>query len=449
MLSRSGLGLVTSRPAAIEVRNVAKRFRKHSEPTKTLKERLLAIRTSTVSEFYALDDVDFEVRVGETFGILGHNGSGKSTLLKCIAGTIRPTTGMVRVRGRLSALLELGAGFHPDLTGRENVYLNGSILGFSKARIEAIFDEIVDFAGLEDFIDTQVKHYSSGMYARLGFAVAVNLEPDVLLIDEVLAVGDEAFQRKCIERVRGFQADGRTICLVTHSPDMVRYLCDRALVLDHGHLLHVGDVDEAVAKYRHSLANPTEHQSSDLPARGTEGRADPNIAQDGALAGGAGSLVPDGTDDGPPVAIVDTWIEEPVDDGPRAHRPGERLVVGLRFATTDRRVVRARMVIHSHDGVEMVNVSTLDIAGVDLVVDRGEHDVRFVVDDLPFMDDRFLVTLVLRNPAETEEYDRQDQKLSFGIRSGRPVHGRVVLNLDLLSDSLPVVPTKPVVATKV
>ena len=412
--------LASSGSAAIEVAQLVKRFRKHSEPAKTLKERLLTIRSSTVKDFYALDDIDFTVEVGETFGILGHNGSGKSTLLKCIAGTIRPSSGLVRVRGRLSALLELGAGFHPDLTGRENVYLNGSILGFSKARIETIFDEIVEFSGLEDFIDTQVKHYSSGMYARLGFAVAVNLEPDVLLIDEVLAVGDEAFQRKCIERVRGFQSDGRTICLVTHSPEMVRHLCDRALVLDHGRLLHVGDVDEAVAVYRQSLATPTE-PPSDLP------RAEPGEA-----------VVLDGVDDGPPVSIVDTWIEPPSDDGPRAHRPGERLVVGARFASVDDREVRVRMAIHSHDGVEMVNVSTFDIAGTDLVVGPGEHDVRFVIGDVPFMDGQFLVTLVFTSPSEAELFDRQDQKLSFGVRSGRPIHGRVVLDLDLLSDALPV-----------
>ncbi|MGI9615437.1 MAG: ABC transporter ATP-binding protein, partial [Acidimicrobiales bacterium] len=174
-VSSAASGAGRSADVAIEVAEVSKTFRKSSEPSKTLKERLLTLRSSTVEDFHALKDIDFTVTSGETFGILGHNGSGKSTLLKCIAGTIRPSEGIVRVRGRLSALLELGAGFHPDLTGRENVFLNGSILGFSKARIDQIFDEIVDFAGLEDFIDTQVKHYSSGMYARLGFAVAVNL----------------------------------------------------------------------------------------------------------------------------------------------------------------------------------------------------------------------------------------------------------------------------------
>jgi ABC-2 type transport system ATP-binding protein len=393
---------------AIEVSAVCKRFRKHSEPAKTLKERLLTLRSSTVEDFHALIDIDFDVKIGETFGILGHNGSGKSTLLKCIAGTIRPSSGVSRVRGRLSALLELGAGFHPDLTGRENIYLNGSILGFSKHRIEDIFDEIVEFSGLEEFIDTQVKHYSSGMYARLGFAVAVNVEPDVLLIDEVLAVGDEAFQRKCIERVRGFQAAGRTICLVTHSPEMVRFLCNRAMVLDHGHLLFVGDVNEAIAVYRRSL--------------GDQGHEVPADAQDNVVAAVAAA-------DESPVRLLETWVEPPP-DGRTAHRPGDRVVVGLRYAADGSLPVRARLAVHSHDGVEMVSVSSFDITGADLEAGPGA-EVRFVIDDLPFTDGRYLVSLVLQEPAETREYDRRDQELAFEVNSGGPVLGRVVLNLSL------------------
>lgn len=394
---------------AVEINGLSKKFRKHSEPAKTLKERLLTLRRSTVEDFHALRDIDFDIAMGETFGILGHNGSGKSTLLKCIAGTIRPTTGSVRVRGSLSALLELGAGFHPDLTGRENIFLNGSILGFSKARIEEIFDEIVDFSGLEDFIETQVKHYSSGMYARLGFAVAVNLEPDVLLIDEVLAVGDEAFQRKCVERVRGFQADGRTICLVTHSPEMVRNLCDRAMVLDHGDLLHVGDVNEAIATYRHSL--------------------DPHADVEEPSANDA-TLDPGGAETPSPVHINETWIEPPV-DGRAAHRPGDQVVVGMRFAAPAGELVRARLQIHSHDGVHIVNISGWDISGLDVGPTAQTNEVRFVIEDLPLMDGHYLVTLMLQDPNETVEHDRQEQELAFDVFSGGPVLGRVVMRFRL------------------
>ena len=239
---------------AIEVANVTKSFKVYQEGGQSAKERLIRAGRNPHIVFKALDDVSFEVKQGETFANLGHNGSGKSTMLKCIAGTLRPTTGRVVTRGRLAALLELGAGFHPDLTGRENIYLNGSILGFSKAQIDVIFDDVVEFAELSDFIDQQVKHYSSGMYARLGFSVAINVEPEILLVDEVLSVGDESFQRKCIERVRQLQADGRTILLVSHAAELVRQLADRAAVLDHGHLVEVAEPGEAIRTLRETLA---------------------------------------------------------------------------------------------------------------------------------------------------------------------------------------------------
>ena len=200
---------------AIEIESVTKSFKIYKEKAVSAKEKVIRFGRNPHHRFKALDDVSISVTEGETMAILGHNGSGKSTMLKCVAGTLRPTSGRIAVRGRLAALLELGAGFHPDLTGRENIYLNGSILGFSKAQVDRIFDDIVEFAELQDFIDNQVKHYSSGMYARLGFAVAINVEPEVLVVDEVLSVGDEAFQRKCIERVKQFQRTGRTILVVT------------------------------------------------------------------------------------------------------------------------------------------------------------------------------------------------------------------------------------------
>lgn len=272
-----------SNQVAVSVENVSKRFRKSSEPAQTIKDRIISWRSSETNEFMALTDIDFEVKVGETLGILGHNGSGKSTLLKTIAGTLRPTQGRVRVRGRLAALLELGAGFHPDLTGKENIYLNGSVLGFSAAQVDAIFDDIVAFSELEEFIHTQVKHYSSGMYARLGFAVAINLEPDVMLVDEVLAVGDEAFQNKCIAKIEQFREMGKTLILVTHSPDQAVALCDRLVVLDHGKIISQGDPIQAVEIYRKSI-HPEgyeihrdrvvngEVQIKDLEVNGPDGR---------------------------------------------------------------------------------------------------------------------------------------------------------------------------------
>ena len=239
---------------AIVVDGVTKSFKIYREKAQSAKERMIRVGRNPHEVFKALDDVSFEVAEGETFALLGHNGSGKSTLLKCVAGTLRPNSGRIVCRGRLAALLELGAGFHPDLTGRENIYLNGSILGFSRVQVDRIFDDIVEFSELGDFIDNQVKHYSSGMYARLGFAVAINVEPEILLVDEVLAVGDESFQRKCIDRVRQLQADGRTILLVSHAADLVRQLANRAAVLDHGHLVDVAEPGEAIRTLRETLA---------------------------------------------------------------------------------------------------------------------------------------------------------------------------------------------------
>jgi ABC-2 type transport system ATP-binding protein len=207
-------------------------------------------------------------------GLIGPNGSGKSTLLKTIGGILQPTSGTVERRGRLAALLELGAGFHPDLTGRENVYLNSSILGLSQAQTDRYFDAIVDFSGIERFIDTQVKFYSSGMYVRLAFAVAVHVDPDVLLVDEVLAVGDEPFQRKCLDRIRDFQKEGRTIVLVTHALDQVVELCDRAVVLENGSVVVDGDPSLATRTLRNDFqtASDAEREAAAVTAPPPEGK---------------------------------------------------------------------------------------------------------------------------------------------------------------------------------
>jgi ABC-2 type transport system ATP-binding protein len=241
--------------AAIEVEDISKRFRLYHEQFTSLKERVLHGFKVPFEDFWALRDVSLSIEAGETFGLLGHNGSGKSTLLKCIAGILRPTAGEIRTVGRLAALLELGAGFQPDLSGRENVYLNASILGVKRAEIDRRFDDIVEFAGDEvaRMIDNQVKFYSSGMYVRLGFAVAINMDPEILLVDEVLAVGDEDFQRKCLDKVNRFQQEGRTIVVVTHSPDMVRQVCNRAAALHHGHLVDVGAPNDVIRTFREKL----------------------------------------------------------------------------------------------------------------------------------------------------------------------------------------------------
>ncbi len=237
----------------IEVHGVSKQFKIHHERHQSLKERLLHPRAGSTELFNALREVSFDVGAGETVGIVGHNGSGKSTLLKCICGVLKPSAGQIRLRGSLAALLELGAGFQPELSGRDNVYLYGAMLGLSRRTVDAVFDEIVEFSEIAPFIDTQVKFYSSGMYVRLAFAVAVNVDPDILVVDEVLAVGDERFQAKCVDRIQRFQREGRTILLVTHNADQVRALCDRAIVLDGGDLVADGPTNESLRVFRERL----------------------------------------------------------------------------------------------------------------------------------------------------------------------------------------------------
>lgn len=237
-------------PTVIEIQHVSKQFTIRKD--NSLKERLLLARRGAEhrSRFLALNDVTLNIRAGSTVGLVGHNGSGKSTLLKIIGGILDPSEGRIARRGRVAALLELGAGFHPDLSGRDNVFLNAALLGLSRAETEAVYDDIVNFAEIREFIDTQVKFYSSGMYVRLAFAVAVHTDPDVLLVDEVLAVGDEKFQRKCMDKIHEFQADGRTIVLVSHAAAQVQELCDRVIVMNHGTPIYDGEPDEGIRLLR-------------------------------------------------------------------------------------------------------------------------------------------------------------------------------------------------------
>ena len=245
---------------AIEVRDVQKTYRRYGRRRQfgTLKSALLSgrvLRDLRLNDtFQALKGVSFDVIGGKTFGIVGRNGSGKSTMLKLIAGIGRPTAGSVTVRGRISALIELGAGFHPEISGRDNVYINGMMMGLTKREVSARFDEIVAFAELEDIIDAPVKTYSSGMYMRLGFAVAVHVDPEVLLVDEVLAVGDEAFTHKCLDKFSEFRRKGRTVLLVTHMLDLVTTFCDEALWLDGGLIRAQGDPRRVIDAYRLDVA---------------------------------------------------------------------------------------------------------------------------------------------------------------------------------------------------
>lgn len=234
---------------AIEVAHLSKSFEVHADKRSTLKERFVRGASRRRSTFNALDDISFSVKRGTTFGLVGHNGSGKSTLLKILAGVYTPTSGAVRVADKVDALLELGAGFNGELTGRENIYLNGAILGRTKQQIDDTVDWIIDYADIGSFIDEPVKVYSSGMTVRLGFAVAVAINPRILIVDEIIAVGDEEFQRKCFAQIRKLRDSGTTIVLVTHSLSLAQEICDEVAWFDHGRLVEIGDSSTVISHY--------------------------------------------------------------------------------------------------------------------------------------------------------------------------------------------------------
>ena len=238
---------------AVSVDNVSKSFRMYKERNQTLKSAIMRGRTSIHEDFWALKDVSFEVPEGSTFGLGGSNGSGKSTLLKCLANIYYPNKGKISHQGRIAAMLEVGSGFHSELSGRENIYLNGSILGMSKKQVDSRLEEIIDFSGVEQFIDQPVKNYSSGMYVRLGFAISINVDPDILVVDEVLSVGDAEFQQKCFGRFRDLKAEGKTVILVSHSTETVLSMCDHAAWINKGVLQTDGDAKTTIKAYLDSV----------------------------------------------------------------------------------------------------------------------------------------------------------------------------------------------------
>ncbi|HLG67149.1 MAG TPA: ABC transporter ATP-binding protein [Acidimicrobiales bacterium] len=393
---------------AVEVRNVSKRFRLHREKYTSLKERIIHGGRIPYEDLWALDDVSFEVQEGETVGILGRNGSGKSTLLKCVCGVLQPTAGEVRVRGKLAGLLELGAGFQPELSGRENVYLNGSMLGMSKREVDRVFDEVVAFAELEQFIDNQVKFYSSGMYVRLGFAVAVNVDPDVLVVDEVLAVGDERFQRKCMERIKTFQEEGRTILFVSHSPDQVRAICDRGVVLSDGRLVGLGNPGEAVRIFREQLLDAADVLAGPLTLASAAG---------GVPAGGAAGIAEQpaaGPRGERPVRLDAVRVQYPG----VAERPyllsGQALAIQIGFdALAPTEGVVFTLEVRCDDDV-VIRTDT-DILGQHFVVDPGPGMVEFLFPSFPFLDGVYTVAVGVQSRLGGVMFDWREPACRFEV----------------------------------
>ncbi len=383
--------------SAIKVDNVSKQFRLQTDRAHSVKELVTRRDRSTDQDhFWALRDVSLEIPGGSMFALVGHNGSGKSTLLRCIAGIYRPTSGQVHVSGRISTLLELGAGFHPDLTGRENVYMNATILGMGKKQIDAAFDEIVEFAGVEEFIDSPVKIYSSGMYVRLGFSVAVHVDPEILIVDEVIAVGDAEFQRKCFDHLYALRKKGVTIVVVTHGIGTVEAMCDHAAWLDHGRLQLSGTGPEVAAAYMGKV-NEAEREQRDEQARAA--------AEQGLES----------------VEDVQITKVEFLDDSGRAsgvafHR--DHLTIRVWYDA-------ARPVSSAVFGIALFSTSNVHLTGTNTKIDEvdtgkieGTGYVDFSIDSLPLLAGDYELTVAISDEFVQHMYDRRERAWRLAVREG-------------------------------
>ena len=380
---------------AVSVEGVSKRFRLYHERNQSLKAAVMRGGRASYEEFWALKDVSFDIPAGVTFGLIGENGSGKSTLLKCIARILQPDAGRVVATGKVAALLELGSGFHPELSGRENVFLNGSILGLSRTQILDRFDDIVGFAGLERFIDSPVKNYSSGMYVRLGFSVAINVDPDILLVDEVLAVGDESFQRRCAEKFSDFRRAGKTIVLVSHAMGQLRNMCDQVAWLEHGTVKEVGApgniVDDYVGEAHTERESVTVSEATPENRWGSgEARVESYELLDAA---------------GEPTGQV---------------RTGDPVTVRLHWSTTEpvERPVFG-VAVHSLEGIEVTGPNTRD---ADLVPDKidGTGVVDLHVPRLLLLPGTYDLSAAVYDFTRQHPYDHRHRAVRFDVEPGAP-----------------------------
>jgi ABC-2 type transport system ATP-binding protein len=386
---------------ALEVEHLTKTFRVHHEKVNSIKQLIAGKGRNRHDDFVALNDVSFHVKEGEVFGVIGHNGSGKSTLLKCMAGILLPNAGSVRVHKRMSALLELGAGFHPELSGRDNVYLNAAILGMTRRDIAARFDDIVEFSGLQSFIDSPVKTYSSGMYVRLAFAVAINVDPRLLIIDEILAVGDVTFQQRCLEKFVEFRNEGRTIVLVTHAMNTVKDMCDRAVWLDHGVVTGEGDPSDLVDAYTEQMLGGLSRSDSGSVRRGS---GDIQIVD--------AKLFVNDSDE--PVRRFRTSDNVRLQLTYRASKPTPRPVFGIEIRQTG--------------GAILTSPSTRD-AG--LIPDSVSGEGRIVIDlaNVPILPGTYDLTTSVTDFNRSHTFDHLQPAMRFDVMTGTPYEAGGLITL--------------------
>jgi ABC-type polysaccharide/polyol phosphate transport system ATPase subunit len=385
-------------PGEISVVGVSRRFRIHAREAHTLKDLFVQRGQTQPTDVWALHDVSLAVERGEAVGLIGRNGSGKTTLLRLVAGIIKPTAGQVRTEGRIGSLLELGAGFHLDFTGRENVFLNGAIQGLRRVDIKQRFDEIVAFAELEHAIDRPVRTYSSGMTMRLGFAIAAFLDADILLLDEVFAVGDEAFQRKCFGRIFAFKQGGGTIVFVSHDASAVERLCERSVLLDVGRVAFDGPTHEAVSRYRRTLADD----------------ADPAERGAGLREWGSGE------------ATIESASLVGKEGAKRLQfLSGEPFVLQVAVAAPDG-VPPPRLQLELRDDAgTLVAGHAVDLRGLGWVGGNGRRSVRFEIGELPLADGRFHLRLGLTDESGERVYHWLDDALVFVVYPGGDERGVV------------------------
>ena len=391
----------------IHVESVSKRFRLYQERPSSLKEALTYRRNGGPGhkDFWAVRDASFDIEAGTTYGLIGHNGSGKSTLLRMIAGIHKPTSGTITTTGRISALLELGAGFHPELTGRENIYLNGSILGLKRREINTVIDDIIQFAGMEQFIDSPVKIYSSGMYVRLGFSVAVHVNPDILLIDEVIAVGDEEFQRRCFEHLYRLRREGVTIVMVSHGSSVIEAMCDQVAWLDHGVIQAKGPASEMIHQY---MSRVNEEEANRFLEDDLEHHDEvhDSVHNDASRRGTGEARVDD-------IEFLDAaGIARPIAE------TGERLTIRVRFTAVE-------AIDDPVIGLEFRHESGAHIAGpntrfgkVSLGTVSGASHVDFVIDRLSLMPGNWRIGVAIVDSKMLHTFDLMVQAFSLHVQPG-------------------------------
>jgi lipopolysaccharide transport system ATP-binding protein len=381
----------------IELSHVARRFTKKLDRSRSLQDifiRLFRRHGPSSDDFWPLRDLSLTVNPGDCIGVIGPNGSGKSTLLKLITGILPPTYGDVIVRGRVSSLLELGAGFHADLSGRENIYLNGSIYGLSRAEMSKRLDQIIDYAGLGDFIDTPVKHYSSGMYVRLGFAVAIHTDPDLLLVDEVLAVGDVAFQNRCMESIYRFRRQGGTLLLVSHDLSTIQSLCNRALWIDDGLVAAEGAPADVVMAYKQHMAELEEAQNEAVPRES----------------------VGDGQRWGTRELEITAVELCSANDQPRTtFNTGEPLTIRLHYRCTQpvEQPVFGFGISHQN-GVHIFGPNT-KFAEIKIDQLRGSGVISYQIPELPLLEGQYVLSVAAVNDTDTVTYDYHDRAYNFRV----------------------------------